>query len=72
MNVLGGLGYMSGVISTKGITDIIVKYGVIKIEVQNEIVQDTKITGYDIHPLFKRVVESLVHAFCDVFAKNGD
>ena len=71
MNVLGGLGCMSGEISTKGSTNIIVEHGVLKIEVKNEIVEDTKVTGYDINPLFKKVIESLVHEFRDVFAKKG-
>ena len=70
MNVLGGLGCMSGVKSTKGSTNIIVKNGVMKIEVKNEIVEDTKVTGYDMNPLFKKVIESLEHAFRDVFAKK--
>ena len=68
MNVLGGLGCMSGEISTKGSTNIIVDNGVMKIEVKNEIVEDTKVTGYDMNPLFKKVIESLVHESRDQLA----
>ena len=71
MNVLGGLGCMSGIISTKGSTNIIVENGVMKIEVNNEIVEVTKVISYDMNPLFKKVIESLVHDFRDVFAKKG-
>ena len=50
MNVVGGLRCISGVISINVSKDIIVKHGVMKIEVNNEIIVYTKITGYDMNP----------------------
>ena len=48
MNVVGGLRCISGVVSMKVSKDIIVKHGVMKREVNNEII---KITGYGMNPI---------------------
>ena len=51
--MVGGLRCIYGVVSMKVNKDIIVKHGVMKIEVNNEIIEYTKITGYDMNPRVK-------------------